>query len=199
MSEDSKSKPNSDSCSTSVIIYLIRDKSYYKCSWIRICETNCPADPKASEEEGGSTEVLKRFPCSLWRRLWWGRLSPCSPWSSGVERYPPAAPGGPHTRAAGWPKVIVTLWEADPEAGSWQDVDSWREQVSGPMTSWAHKLEQAVPEELHHLEGVTLEQLVKNWSLLKDSMLEKFMEDLIPLEGTPCLSREACEESCFGE
>lgn len=85
-----------------------------------------------------------------------------------MERYPPTAPGGPHTRTAGWPKEAVTQWEACPEAGSWQDVDSWREKhalehVSGPITPpWAPKLEQAVPEELHHLEGATLEQFVKN-------------------------------------
>lgn len=60
----------------------------------------------------------------------------------------------------------MTAWETYPETGSWQDVDSWREkppleQVSGPVTPWAPK-EQAVPEELHPLEGATLELSVKN-------------------------------------
>lgn len=187
MSEDSKSKPSSDSCSISVINVFkkgqkllqmqLSENMWDKLScwppqghWRRKRKSRCWRDSLAAygEEHGEAG----------------------SPWSSRVEGYPPAAPGPPHTRAAGWPKEAVTLWEAYPEAYPGKTCGFMeREAHTGAGVRTYDPMGQAVPEELHHLEGATLEQFVKNWSLLKHSMLEKLMEDLSPPWRDPMLKQ----------
>ncbi|GAB0188590.1 EH domain-containing protein 4 [Grus japonensis] len=87
----------------------------------------------------------------------------------GGAEIPPAAPGGPHTRAGGCLKEAVTPWEACTGAGSWQDL-----QPHG---------------------GPTLEQLVKNCSPWEGLMLEKLVEDCLLWEGPHAGAGGECEES----
>lgn len=62
----------------------------------------------------------QRFPCSLWGRTWWGKLSSCSPrWSTD--------PAGAKAGAGGCPEDPVTLWEVPAGAGYWQNLWPHRE------------------------------------------------------------------------
>ena len=65
----------------------------------------------------------QRFPCSPWWRLWWGRLSPWSPWRSTVEQIPTCSPWRtPYWRRSMRPKEAVIPWRAHTGARSWKDL-----------------------------------------------------------------------------
>ncbi|KAJ7421676.1 hypothetical protein BTVI_17057 [Pitangus sulphuratus] len=85
----------------------------------------------------------KLFPCGPCRSMG-EQQSTCSLW-----RRPP-----PEQVAA--QKNVVTQWETDAEAGSWQDCTLWKEPI--------------------------LEQFMKNRSPQEGVMLEKFMENCLPWE-----------------
>lgn len=120
MSEDSKLQPSSDSCSISVINVF---KKGQKLLQMQLSENMW--DKLSCWPPQGHWRRRRRK-----SRCWRDSPAACgeehgevgSPWSSRVEGYPPAAPWPPHTGAAGWPKEVVTLWEACPEAGFWQDM-----------------------------------------------------------------------------
>ena len=66
-----------------------------------------------SREEVLQVPEQRVFPCSSWRRPWWGRLCPCSPWRSTVEQICPCSPRGAHT-GAGSCQDLQTRGERSP-------------------------------------------------------------------------------------
>jgi len=89
-----KAKPISDGGSASVRTY--RRRGANTCTTpaaVRREESECVRQttlqaPRSVKEKGEEVlqAVEQTFPCSPWRRPWWGRLCPCSPWWSIVEQ-----------------------------------------------------------------------------------------------------------------
>jgi len=82
----------------------------------------------------------QRFPCSLWSRLWWGRLCPCSPWRSTVEQISTCSPGTSPCWSRWMPK------KGCEPLGSL----CWSRLLPGPVAPWREEptLEHADPEGL---------------------------------------------------
>ncbi|PKU39986.1 hypothetical protein llap_9707 [Limosa lapponica baueri] len=61
----------------------------------------------------------------------------------------------------------------------------WSRLLTGAVNQWREglTLEQSVPEGLHTVQGPTMEQFLKSYSLWEGLTLEKFMEHCLPWEG----------------
>ena len=159
-----KAESVSDGGGIPVIIYLRREKNCCTTAarreeWKYVQETTLQIPRSAKKER---KEVLQaaeqRFPCSLWRRPWWGSLSPCSPWRSIMEQIStPNAWRTPCRSRCMWP-----AGDCDPMETPW-----WSRILGGPVTPWpmleqvfwkelwSHgesTLEKSVPEGLHSIE-----------------------------------------------
>ncbi|KAF4794740.1 hypothetical protein TURU_100328 [Turdus rufiventris] len=124
-------------------------------------EQPCRHQISAEGREGGAPDSRADIPWQPLGKIVVRQLCPCSPQNPQWIRDPPAAPGGPHPRAAGCPKDAVTMWEACTAAGSWQDVWTQGERahtgtglLAGLGTPWGPTLEQFVPQGLHPVEEI---------------------------------------------
>jgi len=118
-----KAEPISKGGSASVIMYL---KGGKKCcstadrrdEWEYVKEAALQMPRSVKEREEVLQVPEQQFPCSLWWRPQWGRLSPCSPWKSVVEQISTCIPWRT-PRQSRWmhPKKAMTQWGADTGAG----------------------------------------------------------------------------------
>ena len=128
----------------------------------------------------------QRFPFSPWRKLWWGRLAPWSPWRSTVEQISSFRPGRtPHQIR--W----VTEGGCDPmESPCWSRFAGRAcDPVGDPHWSILF-LKDCTP-----WKGSMLELFMKNCSPWEGRTLEQFMENSLLWEGPHAGAGAECEES----
>ncbi|GAB0175634.1 hypothetical protein GRJ2_000028600 [Grus japonensis] len=205
-----KAEPISDGGSASGVTELRRGKKgllwqQQSRRGVRRCERNNSADTKVSEEggAGGAPGAGAEIPLQPLEKTMVRQAVPLQPMEDdGGAEIPPAAHGGPHTRAGGCLKEAVTPWEAHVGASSWQDL--WPHGERSPRWSrfagrtcdpmgdpcWSSLLLKVYTP----WKGPTMEQL-KNCSPWEGLTLEKFMEDCLLWEGPQAGAGAECEES----
>jgi len=113
-------------------------------------------------------------------------------------RYLPAACGGPHKRAGGCPKEVVTLRESHDAAGSWQDLWTHGERgahagaglLAGLVTLWGTHAGAVVPEGLLPVRRTHSGAVSEELQLVGSTHVREVHRGLSPMGGTSHWSRQ---------
>jgi len=142
------------------------------------------------EREDVLQALEQRFPCSLWRRQWWGRLCLCRPMQ---EVY-----GGADTHLQ--PVKDPTPEQVDAPKGGCEPVGSpcWSRVLAVPVAPWRQKpmLEQVSRQDLWLCgEHMLKQSVLKDCTSWKGPILKQFVMAGSLWEGLHSAAGAECDES----
>lgn len=200
-----KTKIIRDASDASVITYFRKSEN----CWQELSERGV----KKMWEKESCSHQGKRFPCSLWGRSWWWRLSLCCPWRTVLGQIPtlqPVEDPMPEQVGMSWRKLqymescntcksrLLTGSVTHDEKHTQEEV-LWQELWLRGHPWWSSLFLKACTQWKESM----LEQFLKNYSLWEGPILEKFMKDYLcgrdpmPKQENSMRRRSSRDEKCY--